>query len=110
MQEVDKTNFEREVLAAPVPVLVDFWSPRCEPCLELGAELEELEQRYGDRVKFARVNVTQNRRLALSQRVLGLPVVAIYLGGEKVAQLTGEVDAETVAGHLRKLTGEQHCD
>ncbi|HAI86715.1 MAG TPA: thiol reductase thioredoxin, partial [Firmicutes bacterium] len=35
MLEVNKENFEAEVLAVPGPVLVDFWSTKCEPCVAL---------------------------------------------------------------------------
>ena len=41
---------------------------------------------YGDKIKFTSLNTTKARRLAIGQKILGLPVIAIYKGGEKVAE------------------------
>ncbi|MEW6524023.1 MAG: thioredoxin family protein [Bacillota bacterium] len=103
MIEVDRENFQEEVLEAAGPVLVDFWSPRCEHCLELDPEIEMLAEKYGHRVKFTKVNVLENRRLAISQKVLGLPVVAIYLGGQKVAELAGDVTGQAIEDQINQV-------
>ena len=47
MIEVNKDNFEAEVLQASGPVLVDFWSEKCEPCMALLPEMEALEDKLG---------------------------------------------------------------
>ena len=88
MIEVNKDNFEAEVLQASGPVLVDFWSEKCEPCMALLPEMEALEDKYGDRIKFCKLNVLQNRRLSIGQKVRGLPTIAVYKNGEKAAELT----------------------
>jgi len=46
MIEVDKTNFEDEVLKAEGLVVVDFWSPKCEPCKELMPHVAKLAEKY----------------------------------------------------------------
>ncbi|SDK70461.1 thioredoxin TrxA [Natronincola ferrireducens] len=88
MLAVDKDTFDKEVLEAEGVVLVDFWSDGCEPCKALMPDIEELEGVYGDKVKFVKLNTTQARRLAIKQKVLGLPTIAIYKGGEKVEEVT----------------------
>jgi len=103
MLEVDKDTFQTEVLEAPGLVVVDFWSPKCEPCLALAPELEALARSYEGKVKFCKLNVLDNRRLALSQRVLGLPVIAFYRGGQKAAELTGEITAEQMVETINAL-------
>ena len=103
MLELDKDTFQPEVLEATGLVVVDFWSPKCEPCLALAPELEELAQRYAGKAKFCKLNVLENRRLALSQRVLGLPVIAFYRGGQKAAELTGQITAEQIAETINAL-------
>lgn len=84
MLELTKDNFEQEVLKADGYVLVDYWSPSCEPCKALMPHIEEYEKTYGDKIKFTSLDITKARRLAISQKVLGLPVIAIYKDGEKV--------------------------
>lgn len=89
MIEVDKDNFETEVLQTAGPVLVDFWGEKCEPCRELMPEVHRLAEQYGDKLKMCKLNTTENRRLAISQRVLGLPTFIVYKDGERVKEISG---------------------
>ncbi len=90
MFELDKDNFEKEVLQAPGPVLVDFYGNGCVPCEALKPHILRLEEEYGDRIRFTGLNTSGARRLAISQRILGLPVIAIYKDGGKVRELVKE--------------------
>ena len=84
---LDKETFEAEVLAGAGTILVDFFGDGCEPCKALLPAIEELAVKYGDAIKFTKLNTTAARRLAISQGILGLPVIAIYRGGKKVEEL-----------------------
>jgi thioredoxin 1 len=86
--EINGENFETEVNLAAQPVLLDFWGPKCEPCKALMPFVEQLAEKYGDKVKFCKLNTAENRRLAIKEKVLGLPTIAMYKGGEKVEELT----------------------
>lgn len=88
--DVTKEDFAREVLTDGGLVLVDWWGPRCVPCKALTPRLEELSAQYAGRVKFTKVNVEQNRRLAIEQKVMGLPTIQIYRDGKLEAVLAGE--------------------
>ncbi|MFL0248207.1 thioredoxin TrxA [Candidatus Clostridium stratigraminis] len=89
MLELNKDNFETEVLNyAEMPVFVDFWGDKCEICKELMPGVHELEHKYGDKIKFSSLNISSARRLAIGQKVLGLPTMIIYKNGEKVSSIT----------------------
>jgi len=90
MLELDKDNFELEVLGAEGKVFVDFYGDGCVPCQALMPFVHSCAEKYGDKIKFASLNTTKARRLAISQKVLGLPVMAIYSGGEKIEELIKE--------------------
>ncbi|MDY0236486.1 MAG: thioredoxin domain-containing protein [Gudongella sp.] len=105
MLELTKENFEAEVLKAEGTVLVDFWSPSCEPCKALMPKVHEFEEKYSDKVKFASLDITQARRVAIGQKVLGLPVVAIYKNGERVDSVVGDEATSKSVGELI----EKHC-
>jgi thioredoxin 1 len=90
MIDLTKETFEAEVLQATGPVFVDFYSDGCEPCKALEPFVKEMHAQYGDKMTFAGLNTTKARRLAISQKVLGLPVMAIYKNGEKVEELVKE--------------------
>ncbi len=101
MLALDKDTFETEVLQAEGLVLVDYWSESCVPCKALMPDVEVLSQQFEGKVKFCKLDVTAARRLAISQKVLGLPTIAIYKGGEKVAEVTK--DDATKAGILAMI-------
>ncbi len=101
MLALDKDTFETEVLQAEGLVLVDYWSESCVPCKALMPDVELLAEQFEGQVKFCKLDVTTARRLAISQRVLGLPTIAVYKGGEKVGEVTK--DDATKAGILEMI-------
>ena len=69
-------------------VLVDIWGPQCQPCLALMPAVEALEQTYGDRVRFVKVNAPDNRKVCRDLRVAGLPAYLTMRDGVEVERLT----------------------
>ena len=94
MLEVDKNTFEEEVLKADGYVFVDYFGDGCVPCQALLPFVHSLADKYGDKLKFTQLNTTKARRLAISQKILGLPVMAIYKNGEKVEELVKDQATE----------------
>ena len=90
MLELTKETFADEVLSGEGTILVDFYGDGCVPCEALKPHIHDLEGVYGEQIKFMALNTTKARRVAIGQKVLGLPVVAIYKGGEKVAECVKE--------------------
>ena len=91
MLEIGKENqeiFEAEVLQSEMPVFVDFWGDKCEICKQLMPGVHELADKYSDKIKFASLNISGARRLAIKQKVLGLPTMIIYKNGERDAVIT----------------------
>ncbi len=87
MLELDKKNFEELVLNSEGYMLVDYWGDACQPCKDLMPDVEDLSEKYGDKIKFAKLNTTKARRVAISQGVLGLPTLIVYKDGEKVEEI-----------------------
>ncbi|EJO5347836.1 thioredoxin [Clostridium botulinum] len=90
MLVVDKKTFEQEVLKQEGYVLVDYFGDGCVPCEALMPDVEELSQKYEGKIKFCKLNTSKARRLAISQRVLGLPTIILYKDGEKLAEVVKE--------------------
>lgn len=103
MLEVDKTTFGPEVLEAEGYVLVDFFGDGCVPCQALMPHIHAYAEKYGDKIKFTSLNTTKARRLAIGQKILGLPVIAIYKDGEKVEELVkDDATPEAVEEMIKK--------
>ena len=72
-------------------VLVDFWGPRCAPCLQMMPTVERLEAESGGAVKVVKVNAGENRQVCRELRVFGLPTYVLMRDGEEVERLSGDV-------------------
>lgn len=107
MLEVTKDTFEQEVLQSEQVVLVDWWGPKCEYCLELMPAVKELADKYRGKMKFCSVNVSGNRRLAIGYKVLGLPAMVFFKDGEKIDEISGsDITIEEIEEKI-KLHAEQ---
>mgnify|MGYP000310184751 CR=1 FL=1 len=96
---VDKETFEAEVQQSSMPCVVDLWGPQCGPCLALMPEVEKLAEAYE-----GKLNVAENRRLVISLRVMAVPTILFYKGGECVARISGDaVSIEAIKAEADKL-------
>ena len=90
MFELNRENYEHEVSASEIPVLVDIWGPRCVPCLALNPLVEELGNEYRGRVNMAKLDASKNRMLCAQMRVMSVPTFLFYKNGTEINRLTGE--------------------
>ncbi|GMN12418.1 thioredoxin [Altererythrobacter sp. MTPC7] len=86
---VTDASFKSDVLESDTPVLVDFWAEWCGPCKMIGPSLEEISDELGDRIKITKMDIMENTDTPSQLGVRGIPYLALYKGGEKVAEMTG---------------------
>jgi thioredoxin 1 len=72
-------------------VLVDFWGPRCQPCLAMMPTIAKLEEEADGAVRVVKVNSAENRDICRELRVFGLPTYVLMQNGEELERLSGEV-------------------
>ncbi len=99
MTILTRDNFEAEVLASEKPAVVDFWASWCGPCMMLKPIFEELSGEMPN-VKFCKVNVDDERELAIEYGVQSIPTLLVFKGGELAATLVGYRDKETLRAEL----------
>jgi thioredoxin 1 len=87
-------------------VFVDFWGPRCQPCLAMMPAIAELEERAGGAVRVVKVNSAENREVCRELRVFGLPTYVLMRDGKEVERLSGEVSREDVERAFASLADE----
>jgi thioredoxin 1 len=77
-------------------VFVDFWGPRCQPCIAMMPTIAQLEQEAAGAVRVVKVDSTQNRDVCRELRVFGLPTYILMRNGEELDRLSGEVTKQQV--------------
>lgn len=89
--EVNDQSFENEVIKSETPVVVDFWAPWCGPCRMLAPVTEKLADQYAGKVKFCKVNVDENQETSAKYRVMSIPTLIFFKGGQQKDSSTGAV-------------------
>lgn len=90
--EVNSDTWEKEVLEADMPVVVDFWHHMCGWCNKLNPVFDQLPERYGGSVKFAKVNIlgsNENRGIAINLGILGTPTMKLFCFGRVIGEIIG---------------------
>ena len=85
---INKNNFQNEVLNSEMPVLLDFWAPWCGPCRMVSPIVDEIAAERGD-IKVGKVNVDEERELAGQFGVMSIPTLVVIKGGKVVNQMVG---------------------
>ncbi|MBR3701675.1 MAG: thioredoxin [Clostridiales bacterium] len=86
---LDDNNFETEVLASDIPVLVDFWAPWCGPCKMLGPVVSAVAEKYEGKIKVCKYNVDDSTEYAEKYYVENIPAIKIFRNGEIVNEALG---------------------
>lgn len=105
MIELTLENWENQVDNHEGYVLVDWWNEACEACIAIMPTVENFEKVYGNELKFTKFNTSQKgtKRFCIQQRVMGLPVIAIYKNGEKLDELIkDDCDAYNIEMLIKK--------
>ena len=85
---INKDNFQEEVLNSDKPVLLDFWAPWCGPCRMVAPIVEEIAEERSD-IKVGKVNVDEEQDLAMQFGVISIPTLVVVKNGEVVNQAVG---------------------
>ena len=88
-KKITDESFEKDVLKADKPTLVDFWAEWCGPCKQIGPSLEELSEEYAGKIKIAKVNVDENPVSPGNLGVRGIPALFLFKDGELVSNKMG---------------------
>jgi len=94
-------NFASEVLESDLPVLVDFYADWCGPCKMVGPVVEQLAGEYEGKAKIVKLDVDANGATAQNYRVMSIPSLLIFKGGQVVDTIVGAVPKATIEGKLK---------
>lgn len=102
--QITPENLETQV--ANKLTVINFWAPWCGPCKILDPILADLEKTYGDRIKFAKMNVDGNQAIAEKYHVMSVPSLVIFKNGKAAEKVTGVYPKEKLAKYFDKKLQE----
>lgn len=93
---LDHTTFESEVLQSGDNVIVDFWAPWCAPCKQMNPVIDKLEKEYNGKIKFCKVDVSEQAGLAQNFSIMSIPALFYFEGGVFKDQIVGYADEDKI--------------
>lgn len=86
---LNEENYKDETTQSEMPVVVDFYADWCGPCQLLIPVLDEVAEKYQGKVKVCKVNIDEHRKIALSNKVMGIPTLFFMKNGELMERFSG---------------------
>lgn len=95
-------SFAEDVLASPIPALVDFWAPWCGPCRSIAPVLDEVAREQAGRVRIVKVDVDESPQSATRFGIRSIPALKLFRGGQIVDEIVGAAPASTIHAFLAR--------
>jgi len=98
-----KSNFDAEVLKSEGTVLVDFWAEWCGPCRMIAPLIEELANDFQGKLKVGKLNVDEERDIALQYGIRSIPTLIVFKEGKPVDQIIGALPKSALKSKIEGL-------
>ena len=102
VKEVSDSSFEKDVLGASKPVLVDFWAQWCTPCRMLAPTVEAVAQQFSATANVVKLNVDDNPSTAQRYGIKGIPTLILFREGKEVERVVGATSKESITRMIDK--------
>ena len=103
VMEFTESNFDQEVVKASTPVLVDMWAAWCGPCRMVAPVVEELAGTYKGKMKVGKLNVDDHPSVAAQFRIMNIPTLLFFKGGQEVDRIVGVVPKEELSRRIERV-------
>lgn len=100
---VSDADFDKEIVRADMPAMVDFWAEWCGPCKMVGPTVEALAKEYEGKIKIAKMNVDENRETPAKFGIRSIPTLILFKEGKVFHTIVGALPKADIEKELKKL-------
>jgi thioredoxin 1 len=101
--KVTDESFEKDVLQAASPVLVDFWAEWCGPCKQIAPALEQISDELAGKVTIAKLNIEESPTTPSRYGVRGIPTMMLFKGGQMASMKVGAMPKQKILEWLTEV-------
>ncbi|WGH27872.1 MAG: thioredoxin [Candidatus Bostrichicola ureolyticus] len=104
-QEINDINFDKKIIKANKPVLVYFWADWCGPCKIFSPQIDELSNKYKDKVFIYKINIdnNNNKKNVIKYSIKSIPTLIFFKNGKEIDRSIGIVSIDTINNKLNEL-------
>ena len=96
LQTYTDQSWDKDVLGAPQPVLVDFWAEWCVPCKTLVPIIEAVAAQFGSKLRVGKLNVEENDQVPFKYGITTLPTLMLFKNGQVSEQRVGLISKDNL--------------
>jgi len=104
-KEITSASFESDVLQSSKPVVIDFYAEWCGPCQQMAPHFDELANELKESYSLVKINIDEQRDIAIAHAISSIPTLVFYKNGAKVAVEGGYLDKTELKKKIQEHLG-----
>jgi len=101
--QLTDANFDSEISNSSLPILVDFWAVWCGPCKMIAPELEKLLEEENTVLRIGKLNVDENRDIAIRYGITSIPTLLLFKNGEVAKKIIGAMPKDKILAEIESF-------
>ena len=106
VKQITTENFTTTVINADKPVVIDFFAEWCGPCRQMAPAFTELANELKESYVFGKVDIDQDRNLAINHGIASIPTLVFYKSGKQIGSISGFMSKQEIAKKLVAVFGQ----
>jgi thioredoxin 1 len=98
---IDQKQFEAMMQEGEI-LLVDYWAPWCGYCRRIGPAYEKIAEQYEGKIVVAKVNIDEEPRLAMEERIEVIPTLVLYRDGKAIGSIVAPESKAMIEGFIEQ--------